>query len=115
GIRASADVNGPAVFARLRAERDRFVRGVKRQIEELPEDVRIEATASFTAPGRLALSDGRAVSARAIVIATGASPRIPEPFADLGDLILTNESIFELDDLPGSVAVVGAGPLGLEL
>ena len=28
---------------------------------------------------------------------------------------MTNETIFELDDLPNSVGVVGAGPLGLEM
>jgi hypothetical protein len=36
-------------------------------------------------------------------------------FEALGDLVLTNETIFELRALPRSVAVVGAGPLGLEL
>ena len=50
-----------------------------------------------------------------MVIATGARPSLPDPFKGLGDRILTNETVFELDDLPGSLAVVGAGPLGLEL
>lgn len=31
------------------------------------------------------------------------------------DYILTNETIFDLPDLPKSVGVIGAGPLGLEL
>jgi dihydrolipoamide dehydrogenase len=36
-------------------------------------------------------------------------------FEALGDLVLTNETIFELRALPRSVAVVGAGDLGLGL
>jgi dihydrolipoamide dehydrogenase len=49
------------------------------------------------------------------VIAAGSRPSIPTPFARLGSILLTNESIFELPALPGSTAVIGAGPLGLEL
>ena len=36
-------------------------------------------------------------------------------FEALGELVLTNETVFELRSLPRSIAVVGAGPLGLEL
>jgi dihydrolipoamide dehydrogenase len=64
---------------------------------------------------RSRLDDGRKVSAKAIVIATGARPSVPKPFDGLGEIILTNETIFEISSLPRSIAVVGAGPLGLEL
>ena len=49
------------------------------------------------------------------MIATGSRPSVPKPFEKLGDIVLTNETIFELQSLPHSIAVVGAGPLGLEL
>lgn len=115
GIRGQADIDGRAVFRRLRAERDRFVEGVKQSIANIPEASRITAKASFEEPGRLRLDDGRSVSAGAVVIATGAAPAIPDAFADVSDHILTNRTVFELDELPGSVAVIGAGPIGLEL
>ena len=115
GIRAVPEIDGPAVMERLRAERDRFVAGVKQGMAKLPERTCIKACASFCGPDRLQLDDGRTVAARAIVIATGASPAIPEDFAGFADSILTNETLFELDDLPRSVAVIGAGPLGLEM
>ena len=115
GVKARAEVDGVAVFRRLRAERDRFVDGVLRSIEKIPGEVRVTARASFCAPDRLELDDGRRVTARAIVIATGSSPAIPGAFDAVSDLILTNRNIFELEDLPGSVAVIGAGPIGLEL
>lgn len=115
GICAWPEVKGDAVLARLREERGRFVAGVKRSFEDLPEGIRVQARARFSAPGVLNLDDGRKVEARAVVIAAGASPALPKPFAKLGGLVLTNESLFELEDLPHSVAVIGAGPLGLEL
>lgn len=115
GIHAVPEIDGPAVMKRLRAERDRFVAGVKQGMAKLPEGVCIKARASFCGPDRLQLDDGRTVAARAIVLATGASPSIPEDFAGFADIILTNETLFELNDLPRSIAVIGAGPLGLEM
>lgn len=50
-----------------------------------------------------------------IVISTGSSPVIPpiEGIREAG--FLTNESVFELQDKPQRLLVIGAGPIGLEL
>jgi dihydrolipoamide dehydrogenase len=103
------------VMARVREERDAFVAGVEASIDKLPDDVKIEARAKFAGATVLSLSDGREVHAKAVVIATGSSPMIPAMFDAVRDRVLTNESIFELNDLPKSLGVVGAGALGLEL
>lgn len=115
GIHAEPTIDGAAVMARVRAERDRFAEATRGVLDTLPEGVRVQAMARFTGPTTLALDDGRSVSARAVVIATGSRPAVPPAFAALGERVLTNESVFELPDLPGSLAVIGAGPLGLEL
>ncbi len=115
GVEASGKVDGVAVMARVRKERDAFVAGVETSIDKLPEEVKIGARAKFAGATILSLSDGREVHAKSVVIATGSSPAIPEMFDAVGDRVLTNESIFELADLPGSVGVIGAGALGLEL
>ena len=115
GVEASGKVDGVAVMARVRKERDAFVAGVEKSIEKLPEEVKIEARAKFAGATILSLSDGREVHAKSVVIATGSSPAIPEMFDAVRDRVLTNESIFELENLPRSIGVVGAGALGLEL
>ncbi len=115
GVEASGKVDGIAVMARMRKERDAFVAGVEKSIDKLPEEVKIEARAKFAGATILSLSDGREVHAKSVVIATGSSPAIPEMFDAVRDRVLTNESIFELADLPGSIGVIGAGALGLEL
>jgi len=115
GIEASGKVDGIAVMARVRKERDAFVAGVEKSIDKLPDEVKIKARAKFAGATILSLSDGREVHAKSVVIATGSSPAIPEMFDAVRDRVLTNESIFELADLPGSIGVVGAGALGLEL
>jgi dihydrolipoamide dehydrogenase len=115
GISAQPEIDGRAVMDRLRKERDRFVAGVQADLAKLPEGVKHLGRAAFTGPTTLKLDDGTTVSAKAVVIATGSRPSIPPALRDLGDRLLTNETIFELPTLPSSVAVVGAGPLGLEL
>lgn len=108
-------IDGPAVMARIRHERDQFVAGTEAAIDRLPNGVKVRGLAHFTGPTTLALEDGTRISAKAIVIATGSTPEIPDAFDAVRDQILTNETIFDLADLPASVGVVGAGPLGLEL
>lgn len=108
-------IDGPAVMTRVRAERDRFVEFTRESFDDLPEGTAVRARARFVGPTELALDDGRRVRARAVVIATGSFALVPEPFRDLGPRVLTNETVFELPDLPDSLAVIGGGPIGLEL
>jgi len=70
--------------------------------------------AQFTGPDRVRL-DRRVVTGRRFVIATGAAPLVP-PIPGLADVAyLTNETIFDLADLPASLAVLGGGAVGCEL
>lgn len=74
----------------------------------------IEAAGRFVGPREVAAGD-HVVRAKRIVIATGSSPRVP-PIPGLGDVpFLTNESVFDLTDLPAHLLVIGAGPIGLEM
>lgn len=115
GVHMSPKVDGPAIMQRLRAVRQAFIDGVKAQFDALPDGVAVKGRAKFTGADSLLLDDGTTIAAKAIVIATGAHPSIPEFLDDVRSAVLTNETIFELSDLPKSVGVVGAGPLGLEL
>jgi pyruvate/2-oxoglutarate dehydrogenase complex dihydrolipoamide dehydrogenase (E3) component len=58
---------------------------------------------------------GERLSARCWVLAMGSAPSIP-PIDGLADVdYLTNEDLFSLDRLPGSLAVIGGGPIGCEM
>jgi len=108
-------VDGPKVLARVRAERDRFVGGVLRQIDALPDEQLLQGHARFVSPTMLQVDDHTRVTARAIVIATGSTPFIPAPFDAIREHVLISDDIFELTDLPRSLAVIGTGIIGLEL
>lgn len=80
----------------------------------------LEGQASLTGPRRLSV-DGTAVTARrAVILATGSTAALP-PVEGLGDLptagipVLTNDTVFEQRILPRRLAVIGGGPIGVEL
>lgn len=108
-------VDGRAAMARVRRERDHFVAGVLADVGRIAEAEKLSGRARFAAPDRLAVGQDVEVRAGAIVIATGSTSTVPAAFQACGDAVLTNETVFELPDLPASLAVIGAGPLGIEL
>lgn len=79
----------------------------------------IMGTAKFVAPKRLTvtLRDGivKEVSAKNIIISTGARPRILDIPGLPNDRLLTNESLFDISSLPKHLAIVGAGIIAVEL
>jgi len=55
------------------------------------------------------------IRARRFVVATGSSALVP-PIPGLDKVpFLTNESLFDLRDLPEHLIIIGAGPIGLEM
>lgn len=99
-----------------------WVRTAQRRIEphDSPERFRslgvdvVTGTARFVADRTLRV-DGRTMTAKRIVIATGSKPAVPA-IDGLPDVpYLTNETIFSLDRQPETLVILGAGPIGLEL
>ena len=111
----SVRVDGKGVMERVRSYRDRFAGAVVDTIQALPAAEKLRGHARFTGPTTLEVDGHTEVQARAVVIATGASAVIPPPYDAVREHVLTNESVFELEDLPATLAVVGTGIIGLEL
>lgn len=108
-------IDGKAVMARVKSERDRFVGFVKEDVESWDESHRIKAYAKFKDDNTLELSNGEIIEADSIVIATGSSTFVPPPFKAFGDRLIVNDDVFDWDDLPESVVLFGAGVIGLEI
>ncbi len=108
-------IDGRAVMSRVHSERDRFVGFVLEAVHALPADDLICGTARFLDDHRLQVDDRLVLTASRVVIATGSRASVPPWMAALGDRVLTNDTVLDRTDLPGSVAVFGAGAIGLEL
>ncbi|MFZ2235956.1 MAG: dihydrolipoyl dehydrogenase, partial [Dokdonella sp.] len=124
GIHSDAGrVDGHAVMRRVREERDRFIGFVVEAVDTFDPAHIVRGYAAFDDPHTLRLSsafDGSAprfdrIRADRIVIATGSRPNIPDAFKPAGDRLITSNDVFDWQDLPASVAVFGAGVVGLEL
>ncbi len=82
-------------------------------LSELGVDVLLGG-ATFRDPHTLRVAD-QDITAKFVLIASGSRPAVPdiEGLAEVG--YLTNEDVFDLSDLPSRLAVVGGGPIGVEL
>ena len=85
--------------------------------EETFEDMGSEVLrgwAKVTGPQSVTV-DGRDLRAPRIVIATGSQPAMP-PIEGIADVpYLTNETIFDIPDLPRHLLIVGGGNIGMEM
>jgi glutathione reductase (NADPH) len=68
--------------------------------------------ARLTDPHTVELADGSRHTARHILIATGGTPMVPEPYQGLG--AMTSNEVFLMDRLPGSILIVGGGYIACE-
>jgi pyruvate/2-oxoglutarate dehydrogenase complex dihydrolipoamide dehydrogenase (E3) component len=100
----------------------RHVRGVVNAIASYEDTEHLRRTgivvvagqARVVAPTTLEI-DGRRVDAARIIVCTGSRPAVP-PIPGLDKVsFLTNETLFELTVQPGRLAILGAGPIGLEM
>jgi dihydrolipoamide dehydrogenase len=108
-------IDGREVMQRVKGERDRFVGFVIEGVEQIPEADRLTGYAKFLEDGLLQVGEHTRVRARSVVIATGSSPVVPPMYRALGDRAIINDDVFQWNDLPRKVAIVGAGVIGLEM
>jgi len=106
-----------AAVKRSRRIAGRLVKGVAALMRKNGVQV-VEGTGCIAGPGvvRVALDGGGSAELRAghIVVATGAQARtIPGVEVD-GERVLTARHALQMQELPASVVIVGAGPIGME-
>jgi len=109
----------PAVDFREVSKRIRSVIGVIQKHDSVERFCKLGAQVEFGNPeftDEHAISlNGKFISARTWVIATGSSSAVP-PVEGLDKTpYLTNRDLFYLDKLPGSMIVLGAGPIATEM
>lgn len=107
-------VDFAAVMARMRQLRDRILR------VDSAERLRAEGIDLYVGHARFVGVDavdvgGTRLQFKKALIATGARPLFPDIDGLAAVGFLTNETVFELEQLPPSLLVVGGGPLGCEL
>ena len=106
-------LNIPEALAFVRGLRDRFAGDVVRATRRLGSHL-VRGRAVLVGPHELRVGK-KEYFAKRVILATGSRPVVPQGFLDLGSRVVTTESLFELEDLPPRIGVIGLGPVGLEL
>lgn len=71
--------------------------------------------AKFTSHDTISIGDAQSLQGKRFIIATGSRPLIPNIPGLADTTYLTNENFFKQTELPGSLVVIGGGPIGCEL
>lgn len=113
------DGDAAAALARVRQKRDALREKETHEFGAVANLSLIFGRARIVAPHQaaVALPGGgeRILTARHIVVATGARPRLLTVPGLPAERALTNESIFEIDHAPRHLAIIGGGAIGVEL
>jgi dihydrolipoamide dehydrogenase len=112
------ETNGSGVdFAKVGDRRRRVVKtltgGVAGLLKKNQVDV-IEGHGSVTADGNVKVGDTEIEARKAVILATGSVPK-PLPGIEFGGRVIGTEEAWALDELPRSLAILGAGASGSEL
>lgn len=75
----------------------------------------IQGRATFANTQKTLDVNGQHITARHIVIATGSRPTIPDISGLAASRPLTNETIFDLAQLPTHLVILGGGAIGIEM
>ena len=110
----SLSVDMPAVLKHVRELRDVFSGGMVNKTLNLAGEKLVRGRAKILSKDRVQVGDDIYI-ADSIIIATGSRPKMLPVFEGLEDKIFTSDNIFEVEDLPGRIAVIGLGAIGLEL
>ncbi len=109
----SARFDWKAFAANLHREVDRLSEAYVRGLDNAGVTI-FRERAVIEAPDRLRLVDnGRQITARNIIVATGGHPNVVTDLPGIEHAV-TSEAMFEMEDLPERVLIVGAGYVAIE-
>ena len=114
-VNLGIDVSSPKLdFKKTMARKDRIIEMQRRALESNFKNNNIElikGTGGITAKGKVSVktSDGQEIKieTKNIIIATGSSASVAEPFDLSQDGILDNSKLLSLEEIPGSLLIIG--------
>ena len=111
GIKASGEPD----WAGVQTYKEKIVEKLTTGLAGLVKSRKIEVVKGTGAVGkdRSVSVDGRTVTAKHLVLATGSQPRLL-PGLEITERIITSDQALELDSIPASAVVIGAGAVGVE-
>ena len=108
-------------WAAVLARKNKVVKKLAKGVEFLLKKNRVETIQGYgrlAGPGRVSVANGnhqtRELTAKSIILATGSEAKMLPGLEADRKRILTNREILELEEIPKSMMIVGAGAVGVE-
>ena len=115
GLSIQAQVDITKVMQHVRELRDRFTRATLKDVNQWDESHKISGKAHFVNLNTIEVN-GQQYQAKSFIVAVGSTPNVDLAWKEkLKDRLITSDDIFELPNLPTSIAVIGSGVIAIEL
>lgn len=115
GLKTTAEIDTSEVMRHVRHLRDRFTQATINDVNRWEESHKISGKAHFLDKNTIQVNHQK-YQAKSFILAVGSTPNVNQQWKDeLGDRLITSDQIFELEQLPKSIAVIGSGVIAIEL
>lgn len=114
-LAVKTEIDTSQVMSHVRTLRDRFTHATLKDVNSWPEQHKISGRATFVDAQTVEVN-GKQYQAKSFILAVGSTPIYDEKLkAELAERLITSDQVFELEQLPKSLAVIGSGVIAIEL
>ncbi|WP_139852962.1 dihydrolipoyl dehydrogenase [Acinetobacter pullicarnis] len=114
-LQVEAHIDRSAVMQHVRQLRDRFTAATLADVDSWDKSHKISGAAKFINANTIQVNNQH-YQAKSFILAVGSTPNMDAEWkAELGDRYINSDDIFELEQLPKSLAVIGSGVIAIEL
>ena len=114
-LQVEAHIDRSAVMQHVRQLRDRFTAATLADVDSWDKSHKISGAAKFINANTIQVNNQH-YQAKSFILAVGSTPNMDAEWkAELGDRYINSDDIFELEQLPISLAVIGSGVIAIEL
>lgn len=114
-LAVNAKIDTSKVMQHVRQLRDRFTQATLKDVHRWEKSHKVSGKAQFTGSDTVQVNQKK-YQAKRFIIAVGSTPTFDQELkAELSDLLITSDQVFELETLPKRLAVIGSGVIAIEL
>lgn len=114
-LAVNSQIDTTQIMSHVRQLRNRFTAATIKDVEKWDTTHKISAEAQFINANTVEAA-GQHYQAKTFILAVGSTPTYDQTWkSKLQDRLITSDDIFELPQLPKSLAVIGSGVIALEL
>ena len=114
-LQVKAHIDRSGVMQHVRQLRDRFNAATLVEVDSWDKSNKVSCAAKFINANTIQVNNQH-YQAKSFILAVGSTPNMDAEWkAELGDRYINSDDIFELEQLPKSLAVIGSGVIAIEL